>query len=253
MLLLATAVVNASPTVTSYDAILSTRECSEDTPTIISRASDNVVVPINAELATLGREILQPPASFAGLSNTKGNLVKPLPAVPGALLMVLTGFLCVSLVKDRRVWLAALAGLLWVGQAGIHALPQLALRLNYRIHSKQQHDAERTYPYYLENSNRLRSDIEGTQYIGLLHHLAGIPNASLVRDSRFSILDSRFLRASSIQHRASSINTSQLAFLSEQYSLDSLFKCLASKTEQFICFSPAFIFELIPRGPPKLT
>jgi hypothetical protein len=35
--------------------------------------------------------------------------------------------------------------------------------------------------------------------------------------------------------------------------LNSLFKCLASRAEQFICFSPAFIFSNLPRGPPKLT
>ena len=175
--------------------------------------------------------------------------------------MVLTGFLCVSLVKDRRVWLAALAGLLWVGQAGIHALPQLALRLSYRIHSKQQFDAELTCPYYLENSNRLRSDIEGTQYIGLLHHLAGIPDSPMsFRQPHLSFLrkqESRKLTTQLCYRLNPSKNTnsfqSQLAFLSEQYSLDSLFKCLASKTEQFICFSPAFIFELIPRGPPLLA
>jgi len=29
--------------------------------------------------------------------------------------------------------------------------------------------------------------------------------------------------------------------------------CLVSKAEQFICFSPAFIFAHLARGPPILT
>jgi hypothetical protein len=36
-------------------------------------------------------------------------------------------------------------------------------------------------------------------------------------------------------------------------SLNPRLACSASKAEQFIRFSPAFIFERIPRGPPHLT
>jgi len=182
----------------------------------------------NSHLAEVAAEFLKPPAAFTG-SPAPPVGAKSLPAVPGALLMALTGFLCVSLVKDRKVWLAALAGLLWLGQAGIQAVPQLALRLSHRNHTEQQFSTELTYPYYLENSNRLRSDIEGTQYIGLLHHLAGIP------------LDTN------------SFPSSPSAIISQRYSLNSLLNCLTLRVEQFICFSPAFIFESLPRGPPKLA
>lgn len=181
----------------------------------------------NSHLAGVAAEFLKPPAAFTD-SPALPVGAKSLPAVPGALLMVLTGFLCVSLVKDRKVWLAALAGLLWVGQAGIQAVPQLALRLSHRNHTEQQLDAELTYPYYLENSNRLRSDIEGTQYIGLLRHLAGIPQATM-----------SFLSPSAI--------------ISEQYSLNSLLNCLTLRVEQFTYFSPAFIFNNLARGPPELA
>ncbi len=181
-------------------------------------------------LAGVAAEFLKPPPAFTG-SPALPVGAKSLPAVPGALLMVLTGFLCVSLVKDRKVWLAALASLLWLGQAGIQAVPQLALRLSHRNHTEQQFAAELTYPYFLENSNRLRSDIEGTQYIGLLHHLAGIPPQDT---NSFPFL-------------------SPSAIISERYSLNSLLNCLTLKIEQFICFSPAFIFENLPRGPPLLA
>jgi hypothetical protein len=206
-----------------------------DTPAIIAPIKE-VVGPIDAKLANLGKEFLQPPASFASLRHTQGNYVKPLPAVPAAIFMVLSGFLCVSLVRDRRFWLAALAGLLWAGQIGIQALPQLALRLSHRNHSQQQFSAELAYPHYLENSNRLRSDIEGTQYIGLLRHLAGIPDAK-----------SRYL------HKDTRTYTSQPAIILARTGLNPFLACLASRAEQFISFSPAFIFSNLPRGPPKLA
>ncbi len=41
------------------------------------------------------------------------------------------------------------------------------------------------------------------------------------------------------------------AIIPEKYRLNSLFKFLASKAEQFVCFSPAFIFEQLARGPPR--
>jgi len=251
LLLSVVAAANGSPTIMRQDAISATSSSFMDASFTVSFAIDKVVGPVNVQLANLGREFLQPPAGPVSLSSAQVNIVKPLPAVPAAVLMVLIGFLCVSLVKDRRLWLAALAALLWAGQTGIQAFDQLALRLARRVHVERV--AELIRPHYLENSNRLRSDIEGTQYIGLLHHLAGMPNAGLIRNSRFSSLDSQFSRASSIQRRASSINTSQPAILSEQYSSNPLFKRLASRARQFSCFSPAFIFAQLPRGPPKLT
>ncbi|MHC4461060.1 MAG: hypothetical protein ACYS6W_18235 [Planctomycetota bacterium] len=220
---------NATPTVSNYSSnfVVSAVSPTSDVHVPIVADVINTTESGNSHLAEVAAEFLKPPAAFTG-SQALPVGAKSLPAVPGALLMVLTGFLCVSLVKDRKVWLAALAGLLWLGQAGIQAVPQLALRLSHRNHIEQQFSAELTYPYYLENSNRLRSDTEGTQYIGLLHHLAGIPQDTL-----------SFLSLSAI--------------IPEQYSLNSLLNCLTLKIEQFTYFSPAFIFENLPRGPPKLT
>jgi len=255
-LLFAASAANASLTVTHQDAILTTGLCAADTSAPISHTFSNVIGPINAILTNLGREFIQPPASLAGLSNEQDNPVKPLPAVPTALLMVLTGFICVSLARDRRIYLAALAGLLWLGQAGIQAVPQLALRISHRNHTEQQFSAELSCTYYLENSNRLRNDIEGTQYVGLLHHLAGIPDspASFLRMRK---QESRKLTTQLCFRPNLSKNTNpfqpQSAFLSEQYNLNSLFKCSVLRARHSIRFSPPFIFEIIPRGPPKLA
>ena len=222
-------VASAAPTVSNYsgNVVVSAVSPTSDADIPIVADVTNTTESDNPHLAAAAAEFLKPPPAFTN-SQAPPVGAKSLPAVPGALLMVLTGFLCVSLVKDRKVWLAALAGLLWLGQAGIQAVPQLAQRLSHRNHIEQQFSAELTYPNNLENSNRLRSDIEGTKYIGLLHHLAGIPQGTL-----------------SLQNLS--------AIIPEQYSLNSLLNCLTLKVEQFTYFSPAFIFDNLPRGPPELT
>jgi hypothetical protein len=256
MLLLAAVGANASPTITSQDAILSARVCPTDTVTTIFSSINNIVTSSNVKLANLGKEFLKPPTSSEGLGSAQANLLKPLPAVPAAVFMALIGFLCVSFVKDSRLWLAALAGLLWAGQAGIQAVPQLALRLSHRNHSQQQLDTELAYPYYFNDSSRLRSDVEGTQYIGLLHHLAGIPhsecsytNTRLAELIAFSRHD-RKLYGKVFNSPNKKTHTSQPAFILQQYGLNLLFKCLVYRAKQFISFSPAFIFENLARGPP---
>lgn len=231
-LLLAATVANAAPTVVTVDAVAPAVGMALGT-TAVTVPANEVVGPVDAKLANLGRELLQPP-NFAVLGNTRGNHVKPLPAVPAAIFMVLSGFICISLVRDRRFWLAALAGLLWAGQVGITVLPQLALHLGHGNYGKQHLCAELTYPHCLENSNRLRSDLEGTQYIGLLHHLAGIPDVKSL-------------------HKTTHTYTAQPAIILARIGLDPILVCLASKTEQLISFSPAFIFVDLARGPPVLT
>ncbi len=213
----------------------------------------------NSHLAAIGIEILKPPAEFFTYSPHSG--AKTLPPVPAALFMVLTGFLCVSLVKDRRVWLAALAGLLWVGQAGIQVIPQIAVYISSQKHVQQESSANADCLHRLEDSRRLRSDIEGTQYIGLLHHLAGIPGStitSLLSLPAFPhLLSDQIDNLSSPLKKPTSLQTynkfrlSQFAITPFSSLLIHATNCLAPRAEQYICFSPAFIFQQLPRGPPK--
>jgi hypothetical protein len=240
LLSIAAAAANASPTMTADSAIVPTIQRGIDSQTKAA-PNNEATEPTNSKLADIGREFRTPPVISTNLiivasAAERLPYAKSLPAVPKALLMALTGFLCVSLIKDRRVWLAVLTGMLWLGQAGIQALPQLASRLSYRNYIEQQ-SSSKLYPYYLEDFSRLRSDIKGTRYIGLLYHLAGIPNIGLIRDSRFS--------------QASSVNKPQPALISKQYTPNPLFKCWTYQARQHIRFSPAFIFQNLPRGPPK--
>jgi len=218
----------------------------------------------NSHLAAIGIEILKPPADFTD-SQTTG--LKNLPPVPAAFFMALTGFLCVSLVKDRRFWLAVLAGLLWAGQAGFLAIPQLALNISKK-HIQRKSPVSAVYLHQFENSGRLRSDIEGTQYIGLLRHLAGIPAGTMSLPLPASLLSLRTpflsLRAkrsnlnllAALKHvvsaRAkSNSGTTQFAITHFSSLLNPAFICPAARAEQYIYFSPAFIFQLRPRSPPN--
>jgi hypothetical protein len=244
--LLVVTAVSAAPTVNNRNSNLVVSTVSPTSNVHIFSLPEviQIVEPSDSHLAQAATEFLKPPPAFTGSSVTPIG-AKTLPAVPGALLMGLTGFLCVSLVKDRRFWLAALTALLWVGQTGIQAVPQLAVRISHKNHTQQQFDSELTYPYHLENS-RLRSDVDGTQYIGLLHHLAGIPQAALSFVHRISVRDK-------LQQERNTNEAPRFAIAQHVHCLISTFTCLAFEAEQFICFSPAFVFDNLARGPPKLA
>ncbi len=225
--------------------------------------------PSNSHLANIGVELLRPPADF---TNSSPVGVQPLPPVPAALFMVLTGFLCVSLVKDRRFWLGALASLLWAGQTGVQAIPKLAVHISSNKHIQRKSDTNTVRLYQFEESLRLGSDIEGTKYIGLLHHLAGIPNATMssVR-SPISLPVSSSGQA--LQKQESRINTAHLCcqcvawksrartncnLAAPQFAITHLSSllihatnCLALGVRQYIHFSPGFTLAHLARGPPN--
>ena len=230
-LLFAASAANASPTVTRRGAELPDSLSLTNTQTTTSDSINTVVKPVRAELANLAKEFLQPPENSSGLLDAHNNSIRSLPAVPATVLMLLSGFLCVSLYRDRKVWLMVLMGLLWAGQAGIQTLPRLAHHFSHKNHTKQQIRAQLTYPHYLENSRRLCSDVKDTRYVGLLRHLGGIPD----------------------NKSTANLHTTQPAIIFQPDTLSVQFHCLAPKAMQFICFLPAFIFETIPRGPPELV
>jgi hypothetical protein len=242
-----------------------------------------IIEPSNAHLANIGVELLKPPADFTDSAPVGAKILPPIPA---ALFMVLTGFLCVSLVKDRRLWLAVLTGLLWAGQAGFHAIPQLAAYMSSQKHIKQKTPDNTACLYRVEDCCRLRSDIEGTGYIGLLHHLAAIPAgtmslllpaslASLQAQRAFSPERTKLVlsevegacpehsrmgrRASNLitpRKRIVSVRTRSKAGVSKfaitHFSslFDTVVVCPAPRAEQDIHCSPAYTFAQLARGPP---
>jgi len=220
------------------------------------RETSQITEPSNAHLANIGVELLRPPADF---TNTSPVGAQSLPPVPAALFMVLTGFLCVSLVKDRRVWLGALAGLLWAGHTGIQAIPKLTAYISSKKHIQRKSHTNTVRLHQFEESLRLRSDIEGTKYIGLLHHLAGIPNTTMSLSLPASLQSLRAQRSNLIVSlkQASSARTScnlaasQFAITHLSFLLIQATNCLAPRAKHYIHFSPAFTFAHLARGPPN--
>lgn len=134
--------------------------------------------PYSSSIASIGAELLTPPSSGipAGETlNSSSGHEKVMPAVPAAVFMVLTGFICVSLVRDRKVWLAAFVGLLYLGQFGAMALPKLASCLQKNGITKVVLRQNRAGCPEVDSRFRVRSEVDGTAFIGLLRKLSSIP------------------------------------------------------------------------------
>jgi hypothetical protein len=241
VLLLAASAVSASPTIIS------------DSPArVISSSADSatgVVVcnPGYSELcdrmSEFAKAFLQPPSPDGRTTSASGD-TRCLPALPPAIGMVLTGFLCISLIRDRRAWMTVLAGLLWVGQTGIWSLPELTSRLSRKVHNSRLIEPTLLAAYPLVGDYYPESYNEQTRYTGLLHHLEGIPRQTSALKNKIKI-DLRFSPRSQRWNCAS-----QHAIVQALSSLSTAYNCLVRPTRQFICFSPAFIFSNLSRGPP---
>jgi hypothetical protein len=250
---------NAAPTVIGRcdSPVGFTASAQWDAPVRVDRENTATVELGASHLAMVGDELLRPPVEHLDTVDALPVGTRALPSVPGAILMVLVGFVCISLVKDRKLWLAALVSLLWLGQAGFTVLPQLASQLRGR----QQKDcnANVTLTCGPEASFRLRSDLEGTQYIGLLRHLGGIPDGATLSTS-LSLVASGSRRCAFKSRPALSTNAprggklndpSQFAVLQPSGHTIRVDNCLSAVVRQPVCFSPAFVFDVLARGPPE--
>jgi hypothetical protein len=236
-LLFITIEVCAVPSVKQYDGISINPPATNNNAQFASQSSSaQNIQPADSAFAEIGAELLKPPVGF-NTSSSHTN-IKPLPAIPAAFFMVLTGFLCVSLVKDHKFWLAALAGLLYLGTAGIDAVPQLLPRLQNMCSKIKQptfsSSNKTSYVRELENSFRQRCDVEGSRYIGLLHRLTGIPDGWV-----------SFLRKQ--ESRTTSIAPQFAPAIIQKLSPD----CEAIIAEQLFCVSQiAFAVNHLAHGPP---
>jgi hypothetical protein len=238
VMLFAASAVSASPTVISDSPALTTSLSAERATGVVTYNLGPGVV--CDQMSELGRAFLQPPSS-----DGRSTAERCLPPVPSAIAMVLTGFMCISLIRDRRAWVAVLTGLLWVGQTGINALPELTSRLSRKVHTCQPVDATLAEPYLLGGCYYPDSYNSQTRYIGLLHHLAGIPRDISTFTNNCTTLTRHF---SSVAGKDTRVL--HHAILKAQLALIKLSDCLVSGTRQFVCFTPAFIVCQLPRGPP---
>lgn len=119
---------------------------------------------VDTTLVGIGREIVKPHIASTTSISSQQDYAESLPAVPAAKLMVLIGFLCVSLVRDRKVWLAALGGLLWLGHAGAQTVPQLAQQLCPRTHISRCPCARLDVHSDIFASSQTRDDFGASQF-----------------------------------------------------------------------------------------
>jgi hypothetical protein len=226
VLLVVAATVEAAPSIGGSDAKVIALTVSPSSYTEISTIdkAEPFISSNNYALAHIAADLLKPPAELTSRTALPSE-IKPLPAVPAALFMALTGFLCVTLVRDRKVWLAVLTTILWASQVGITALPQkCGVCIAHHINKRWTIPI---LPYLGKQASRLLSEFKGTEYIGLLRYLEGIPAAqNMAQAPQFAI--------ASQLHYTIPANT-----------------CLAKIVRPWrICFLPAFIVDSIPRGPP---
>jgi hypothetical protein len=142
-----------------------------------------------------------------------------------------------------------------LSQAWLSAIRELALHIASKRQTKQECPGNVTGVRRDEHCRRTRSNIERTRYIGLLRHLAGIPDvivsysAVVLHPSlRVSRSGSGALRASAVRAHLAPPEFALVRLASDTIKPTS---CLACAAEQPVRFSPAFIFSNLARGPPK--
>lgn len=206
---------------------------------------------INEKYANIRDEFLSRQTAFHGNEgNTGGTSLKSLPALPASILMTLTGFLCVSLARDRKFWLTAATTLICLTQAGLHTVPQLISQHSHTPGAAHRKISAKSFSrLHYRHLNRHRSDVEGTRYVGLLHHLEGIPGCN-----RISNITKRITHKSSLhsfsQSKGRDISSYPVA-ISAGFSYPKANSITsAAFFEPNLCFSQEFSFHLIPRGPP---
>jgi hypothetical protein len=224
MLLLLTNFAVASPTTENNNLLMLAHLATPGTQT-----TAKIVQHADTRLITIGRQIMMPEIAYYGPVNSQYHPIESLPPVPA-----------VSLVKDRGLWLAALVAVLSTGQAGAMAVPGFVR--NFSAMSRpNRYKAISAKCYLFENRNRRRDNIEGTGYIGLLNHLEAIPKSKNT---------SRFCRCYRI------FDTRHNNLKAREFTVTLPFHCSifpispAAIAGWFVCFKPAFIFQISSRAPP---
>jgi len=275
--LLVTSAAFAAPTVSNYSNNLLAPSLSANADArVLGFETKQTSELYNSHLAIIAGELLKPPAAadLPALSTS----AKSLPPLPAAFFLSLSGFLCVSFVKDRKVWMAALAGLLWLSHTGLTTLPKFASHI---ISKKQvqQSTANLTYVSQLDGSFRPRSELQGSEYIGLLRHLAGIPDTTMPPLSSLSLRVRHYVwrtwqsqlpkepRLPFVIPAQAGIqlpsDRSTLSQCEDRFRLPQLainlfiphsirpYNCLASGAKQILPNFPAFLSLRLARGPPQ--
>ncbi len=200
----------------------------------------------------IGRQFTEPIDTLSGLRNP-ADTHSPvlLPAVPAAISMTLCGFLCISFVRDRRSWLAMVAGVLWLGQTGIQAVPELTHRICSRITTSTSSPAGLDRPDIVFSSDKTTTgNAQSIRFVGLLRKLEGIPEYLSINSQSIQTAAGKTGRQLTFARKHS---TPSPALALRDCRHNTLIVCPVTASGHFIVFSPAFIFQNLSRGPPFLS
>ena len=261
LLLFAAMPANAAPTISGRDRslVLSASSAGRDVYSYNKIETGLVTGPVDLHLVTVAAELNKPPLDVSE-SPIAASEVRSLPRIPGTLLMALVGFLCVSLVRDRKTWLTVLIGLLAIGQAGFSALPHLAQILSNG--KKVEYQSSDFAGLYRPQQSHIRGDIGDTYYIGLLRHLAGIPQAGQFcrfTNSHPSVQapchnkSFAFVRTGFPKERYNCRTAFLSAIISPLFFIGCLINGLGIRTERFDDIVSRLVFISVIRGPPHLA
>ena len=222
----------------TFGDYLDASSISQASPGINAIAIHQQSTGIDIGLTEAVQEFLAPPRDASQVTDKSAADIKYLPTVPATFFMVLWGFTCVVFVKDRRFLIVTLAAFWWAGQSGIGALPKLISRFAQKNHKGLS--SQFSSNLYLENLFESLSLNKESQYMGLLRCLNGIPDENEVKGQFPNSFKQKSARCICLHLDA--VKFSQIS--------NSLLKSFVKKTEQFLNFSPAFIFNNLARGPP---
>ena len=236
--LFAAVAAQAAPTIGDADVLYS---ASPGGASIVP-VTGTVTVPGDLAIVDFAVRLPSPHELFSPPLAASYSKASPLPSVPRTLFMVLTGFLCVSLIRDRRFWLAVLAGIIWAGQAGVLAVPQLAFRFVNKSRTEQHLNTALILPSGPDHFFGDHIRTAATQYVGLLRHLAGIPDClcSSPQNPYFSLSENK------IGHEEAAPAFVMPCTLQAN-------PCLITHVTIDRLISSEFIFENLNRGPPGKT
>ncbi len=185
--------------------------------------------------------------------------IETLPSVPRAFLMGLTGFVCVSLVRDRRLWASAVILIFVLSQIGIHALPRLTARLSNSNLFPKETIAANVYPSILDESSDCGELFANRKYIGLLRRLAGSPDSAGIDNhgylgEKLHCCAKPFLSAPGAGQpdcQKTDRTLSRSIMTHRELYPDSCLPLSLTDQNVTLVFSPAFIFSNISRAPPR--
>ncbi len=119
LLMLTAAWVYASPSffVNNNGISLYNNSSSSNSKGHLRTENDLINGLINTHLANIADKFNKPNVKYAQ-TNDGYIKAKVFSKVVCSFLLVLTGFICISVVKDGRIWLETIYGLIWAGQIG---------------------------------------------------------------------------------------------------------------------------------------